>query len=301
MSVHVLSKVKRHYPGAGGEYTLALCLADVCNDEGASIWPSVQTLARDSRQSERTVQRQLKAMVAMGWLEVVAEGGGCGRSTRYRINPAWIESPESWRKNGDKLSPFLAQNGDTSVTLSSPQKGDIGDKKGDIAVSPKQTPNLKTSPPTPPQPENSDGCAVPSDIANTAEGEVRKLAEWMLAKLRQLNPQHREPNWRRWEREIRLMATRDQRTLREIAQLFAWANADPFWSSNILSPGKLRQKWDELVIKRAKAGGRGAPPPPAEDRGCVRCGNGTPGRRQVPGVGWLCNHHLDEMEAAVHE
>lgn len=29
---------------------------------------------------------------------------------------------------------------------------------------------------------------------------------------------------------------------------------------------------------------------------CVRCGNGTKGRRSVPGVGWLCGAHIEAAE-----
>jgi hypothetical protein len=32
--------------------------------------------------------------------------------------------------------------------------------------------------------------------------------------------------------------------------LFKWANTDAFWAANILSPRKLRAKWDELIIRR---------------------------------------------------
>jgi hypothetical protein len=91
---------------------------------------------------------------------------------------------------------------------------------------------------------------VPSDAVRAD----LDLAVWMLAKLRALNPGHREPNFKRWTREIRLMRERDGRTHRQMAELFAWANGDSFWQTNILSPGKLRAQWDQLEIKRMTAG-----------------------------------------------
>lgn len=98
------------------------------------------------------------------------------------------------------------------------------------------------------------------------------------------------------------MRERDKRTRREIAALFAWANADGFWQSNILSPGKLREKWDQLEIRRgAPAPGQAKPVPP--DRSCAtmasgaRCGK--PGIRSDgnhPNAPWHCGPHWDEIE-----
>ena len=63
----------------------------------------------------------------------------------------------------------------------------------------------------------------------------------------------REPNWTAWANEIRLMVSRDGRTHKQICSLFKRANQDSFWCKNILSPSKLREKWDELTIKLSTA------------------------------------------------
>lgn len=59
----------------------------------------------------------------------------------------------------------------------------------------------------------------------------------------------KEPNWADWANEIRLMCSQDGRTHKQICELFAKANRDPFWCKNILSPSKLREKWDDLTLK----------------------------------------------------
>ncbi|NEG58213.1 helix-turn-helix domain-containing protein [Pantoea agglomerans] len=59
----------------------------------------------------------------------------------------------------------------------------------------------------------------------------------------------REPNWTAWANEVRLMVAQDGRTHKQICSLFKRANQDKFWSRNILSPAKLREKWDELTLK----------------------------------------------------
>ena len=65
-----------------------------------------------------------------------------------------------------------------------------------------------------------------------------------------LNPKHRKPNMDSWANEIRLMRENDGHSHSEIMDLFRFANSDNFWKSNILSPKKLRDKWDVLTIKK---------------------------------------------------
>jgi hypothetical protein len=66
---------------------------------------------------------------------------------------------------------------------------------------------------------------------------------------------------RRWAYDIDLMVRIDHRSPDEIRQLIDWAHRDPFWKANILSPGKLREKWDTLVAhkQRGEERIRGAP------------------------------------------
>lgn len=79
-------------------------------------------------------------------------------------------------------------------------------------------------------------------------------AEWMYQQILTLNPTHKKPNIEKWADEIRLIRERDGRSDEEIRTLFAWANNDPFWRTNILSPATLRKQWDKLVIKKAANG-----------------------------------------------
>ncbi|WP_370557533.1 primosomal protein I [Edwardsiella tarda] len=62
------------------------------------------------------------------------------------------------------------------------------------------------------------------------------------------------PNWTVWANEVRLMCHQDGRTHRQICELFGRVNRDPFWCRNVLSPAKLREKWDELVIRLGAPG-----------------------------------------------
>ena len=85
-------------------------------------------------------------------------------------------------------------------------------------------------------------------------------ARWIFDLLRSLNPKQREPNWKRWSIEVRIMVKAGH-SHREIAELFRWANeqrtprpgSDFCWAKVILSPAKLWRQWDQLVIQRDTA------------------------------------------------
>lgn len=80
--------------------------------------------------------------------------------------------------------------------------------------------------------------------------EDEACARWLFDRIRKTNPDHKPPNIATWANDVRLMRERDKRTHREICELFGWAHDDKFWCANILSPAKLREKWDQLNIKR---------------------------------------------------
>lgn len=75
-----------------------------------------------------------------------------------------------------------------------------------------------------------------------------QTANWMFKLIQGIHPGHKTPSFEKWANDIRLMRECDSRTDSEIRRLFAAANSDSFWQKNILSPGKLREKWDKLVI-----------------------------------------------------
>ncbi len=48
------------------------------------------------------------------------------------------------------------------------------------------------------------------------------------------------------------MREKDNRTDEQIKYLINWTQKDDFWSTNILSPAKLRKQFDALVVKIKK-------------------------------------------------
>ncbi|MEW7867508.1 hypothetical protein [Aeromonas diversa] len=78
-------------------------------------------------------------------------------------------------------------------------------------------------------------------------------AEWIFGRVRVINPTAIEPNWTQWANVVRLMRELDGRSHSDICALYDWVSHDSFWCTNVLSPQKLRQKWDQLQVKRMAA------------------------------------------------
>ena len=55
-----------------------------------------------------------------------------------------------------------------------------------------------------------------------------------------------------WAREADLMLRQDGRTGEEILSVMEWSQRDHFWRTNILSMGKLREKFDQLTLKKRR-------------------------------------------------
>lgn len=76
-----------------------------------------------------------------------------------------------------------------------------------------------------------------------------KLALRLYQNILANNPDHKEPNLHSWANDVRLMIDQDKRTEEQISYLMDWVQKDSFWKSNILSTSKLREKFDQLVIR----------------------------------------------------
>ncbi|WP_421692610.1 replication protein [Xenorhabdus bovienii] len=103
-----------------------------------------------------------------------------------------------------------------------------------------------------PRKSKSSGKVNPDAAVSSPKGDKwgdaddLKAAEWIFQKVQVAKPNAKEPNWATWANDIRLMRQSDNRTHATICRLFKWANQDSFWYCNILSPAKLREKWDTL-------------------------------------------------------
>lgn len=139
-------------------------------------------------------------------------------------------------------------------------------------VTEKRNPSLRKSVPTKDnatkykkQITSSENAAHSSDLARQASpkhpdaaiqtpkggkwgtAEDLSVAHELFAMIRAFRPSVKTPSWADWANDVRLLRQIDGKPHEKILGLFRWANAHHFWRSNILSPGKLREKWDTLA------------------------------------------------------
>ena len=82
------------------------------------------------------------------------------------------------------------------------------------------------------------------------------LAKFFLEQIQKNNPDHREPNLQTWSDDIRKILELDQRDKKEVAQLMKWVQQDEFEMVNVLSPSKLRKRYDQLKMKMGQSQGQ---------------------------------------------
>ena len=95
-----------------------------------------------------------------------------------------------------------------------------------------------------------------SNISLTYGTELKsnelKLSNRLLSAIQTRNPGHRKPDLDKWAHHIDLMIRIDKRDPAEIEKVIDWCQADTFWQNNILSTEKLREQYDQLILKMGK-------------------------------------------------
>lgn len=88
---------------------VAAVMADMGNDDGYGIYPSVAYIAWLLSRSERSIQTALKKLVQLGILDRVANAkGGRGLKPRYQLNADALPERPKWRseRKGAESAPF---------------------------------------------------------------------------------------------------------------------------------------------------------------------------------------------------
>ncbi|EFD7284844.1 replication protein, partial [Escherichia coli] len=170
----------------------------------------------------------------------------------------WSTLPESGKKNKVYLKEVnLPESGKKSLPKSGkgvyPNQVNTKDKLTKDNIKPFSSENSGESSD---QPENDLPVVKPDAAIQSGSkwgtAEDLTAAEWMFDMVKTIAPSARKPNFAGWANDIRLMRERDGRNHRDMCVLFRWACQDNFWSGNVLSPAKLRDKWTQLEINRNK-------------------------------------------------
>jgi len=97
MSIQVMTLVWRKSRNRRTALLLLLSIADHAHDDGKGAFPSIETLARKTRQTPRNVQLLLNTLETSGEL-TVKEGEGPHGCNLYHINLRTLESYPDWEE-----------------------------------------------------------------------------------------------------------------------------------------------------------------------------------------------------------
>ena len=260
-------------------YGILMSYADGRNQ----CWPSRKTLARRMRCSTDTVDRALAELRDAGALTIpqrVALDGGSMTSLYQLIveppdlsasqpmgtdaAPHWDSVRPRW---GSSAAPPLvadaaphlgagaAQNYNHVELEPSELKRDVSEERSaDLSSS-----EIRSRTRRPSKAEGS------SSDRREPDPDDRAIAERLDELIHANNPRARPTSaaqLRQWVDVVRLMRERDGRTRDEIRAVLEWSQRDQFWRANILSMGKLREKFDQLALRMQSppaSSGRAAP------------------------------------------
>ncbi|CAI1502385.1 Uncharacterised protein [Serratia grimesii] len=273
MSMNLMAQAMSIKVGNPLRKLVLIKMADNANDKG-ECWPSYQHIADHCECSKSAVKAHITALIKMGLLSKKNRlGVNNGKGNTSNIYMLTLHNPVS----PESIAPVASKN-----------TGVLGESTGEPSentapVSPAGTPcgttwhqnqslepkDKKPSCQVAAQPDISPDDVFlsrhPKAVVFSAKKKIwgsaedLKCAEWIRSRIVKLYEQAaetdgevarpKEPNWADWANEIRLMSTQDGHSHKQICELFAKANRDPFWCKNILSPSKLREKWDDLTLK----------------------------------------------------
>lgn len=78
------------------------------------------------------------------------------------------------------------------------------------------------------------------------------LADFFYKEILKNNPNHKKPDLQKWSDDVRKMIELDDRDKKEIGALMRWVQQDDFEMTVVLSPAKLRSRYDALIMKMKK-------------------------------------------------
>jgi len=225
VSIEAINWVLNHAPCENSTQKLVLlALANHAHPDGTSAFPSVARIMRYTLLSERAIRSHLAGLEKIGLIErgdssVVASY--ISRSDRR---------PQSWNLRLDLMSgvPFV-QVVDLRGAGEAPNGVHLTTERG--------APNA-------PKPY-IEPYIEPSNIFMS---EASDLCEF-LADLIEENGSRRPKITEKWIDDMEKILRLDGRTVDQVRSAIRWCQGDAFWKCNILSPNKLRQKYDQLRLQ----------------------------------------------------
>lgn len=256
VSIRVMTAVWDHATDVSGSTLIVLlAMADWSGDDGTGVFPSQGRLAKKTRMSDRNVRNCLEELEQRGYIE---RTGKRGHLVEWRVDP-----------HPEKIATRNEASGSSGMRV--PTDTSTEPSEGEANASPSQESGVDLAsrygePATPGSAAapwlvlelarlmrtNDEGVRLPVGLRGlnlnaglTSHGTIT-LAE---AAKNELEEHGWHKSLKAWLDAARLLIDADKRPAREVAEVLRWCQADPFWSPNIHSMTKFREKYDQLRPK----------------------------------------------------
>lgn len=203
------------------EFRVFLHLCRRADNSTGIAWPSYESMIETCGMGKSTIRRAIECLQDRKL--IVSAGKPFGGSCRYKILPAIV--PAEGR--------LEASNSSISGTIES------------APIVPSQDCNSSISDPPIVPPQGQEGIPRKGIQRRKSKGEVsadgKAFANWFKSTLPgtiNLGRNWQETFAKTFDELVRI----DRRTPDDIRRVSAWARSDQFWSSNFMSPAKLRKK-----------------------------------------------------------
>ncbi|EMC4229585.1 helix-turn-helix domain-containing protein [Cronobacter dublinensis] len=235
MSMSLMAKAMGISVGNPLRKLVLIKLADNANDQG-ECWPSYQHVADQCEIGRSTVKGHIRALEKMGLLRrEYRKNGDLNQSNLFYLTLD-NQVKKASGKGGAGAAPITSHSLEPVIEPITSENATASSgamkKQDDLVVAVRPDAGIQTP--------KGDKWGTVDDL---------RAAQWMFARVQHVAPAARQPNWAAWANDIRLMRGALKVTHRDICQVFAWANEDHFWQTNILSPAKLREKWPTLTAQ----------------------------------------------------
>lgn len=229
MSAEATGWVFARSPMKGAGFAVHLAIADSVNDQyGYEFWMRMPNLAKKARLSRGAAAKAVATLCDAGLLELVDVGtpGPRHSGSPRRFRMLMPDLPRLVESRAHDARP-RAKSRAEDVT----PRADDARRRADDATPPLDTSLIGTQ----------------GDEKDEGRVEARRLCE-LLASLMVDNGCRAPSITETWIVDIDRMIRLDGLTPANVENAIRWSQADAFWRGNILSPRKLREKYDQLRL-----------------------------------------------------
>jgi len=111
-------------------------------------------------------------------------------------------------------------------------------------VNPKAIPDPKSS-----DPKTTDKEIHKKGSSTPPSADAEGLLELFLTKIKERNPEFKDPNRAIWLSEMDKLLRIDKRSVEKTREIIIWASTHKWFKTACLSPGKLRKDYDSMLMQ----------------------------------------------------